>query len=150
MGSGYIYVVASLASVAFASFVIYDEERMKLSRFALGIILLAALTKPLGSLVDGLANMEFTYTGEGFSSSLVEKTTEEAFSLGLSRAIASEFSLKEGDISVTPRGFDSENLVAKELVVTLSGRAALADYGRIEDYVNSLGLGKCILEVRIG
>ena len=47
MGSGYIYVVACLASVALASFVIYDEERMKLSRFALGIILLAALVKPL-------------------------------------------------------------------------------------------------------
>jgi len=150
MENTYLFVIISLASVAFASFVSYDADRVREIRFALGIILLASLSVPLASAVKGFSDVDFSYTGEGVSSNLVEKTVEEAFCEGIAEAVIEEFSVKRGEISVTARGFDSEKMRAETLCVTLSGRAAFGDIGAIEDFVSGLGLGECILEVNFG
>lgn len=150
MENTYLYLTLSLAAVAFSSFVMYDEERMKSSRFALGIISLAALLIPLVSLVRGTLNVEFSYTDTTYPSSAVTKTLEAAFADGISDALEDEFSINDEDIEVRIFGFDEEKMTADEISVTLSGRAAAKDLGRIEDYVTELGLGKCVLEVRIG
>lgn len=150
MGSGYLSLLAPIMAVAFASFVIYDSERLKASRFALGIILLAAVISPLGAAIKGFANMDFVYTGEDYSSSAVEKTLEEAFCDGISRAVCEKFSINTENVSVISEGFDDETMKAELIFLYLSGSAVTADYGSIEDYVNSLGLGKCILEVYFG
>ena len=150
MENGYLYVLAVMAAVAFASFAAYDEERARQSRFALGIILLAALTAPIPSFARGLQCLDFSYTGEDYSSSAVEKTCEEAFVLGISQGICQKFDIRAEDLSVETVGFDAERVIAEELLVTLSGRAAVKNLTQIEEYVNELGVGKCILEVRVG
>lgn len=150
MTGGYLYVIAVMAAVAFASFASYDEERARQSRFALGIILLASLVSPLVSVVRGIGSIDFTYTGEDYSAISVEKTVEEAFVCGISLAIGEKFGIKEEDLSVEALGFDSERVRAESLLVTLSGRAAVKNYREIESYVESLGVGKCILEVQFG
>ena len=150
MEGGYLYVIAVMAAVAFASFASYDEERARQSRFALGIILLASLTAPLVSIVRGLDNIDFNYTGEDYSATVVEKTLEEAFVDGISRGIRERFDIRSEDLSVEALGFDADGLKATTVLVTLSGRAAVKNFGEIESYVNGLGVGKCILEVRLG
>ena len=150
MENGYLYVVLSLASVALASFVTYDSERLRESRFALAVILFASLSLPLVSAVKGISDIDFDYSYEIGPSSAVTEAVEDAFSLGIAQAVRDEFSIKKDDISVTVGGFDSEKMRAVSIFVTLSGRAAFMDLGAIEDFVDGLGLGKCVLEVSLG
>jgi len=146
----YLGIIGPVMAVAFASFVIYDEERLRASRFALGIILLASVLLPISSAVKGVLAADFGYSEEGVDSSFVEKTVEEAFAEGVARAVCEEFSLKPSEVSVEALGFDSERMTAETIRLTLSGRAASANYAAIEDFINGSGLGKCVLEVRFG
>ena len=150
MGEVCVYVTVSVASVALASFFTYDGESRKASRLALGIILLASLVSPIASAVRGLASIDFSDTGAYVESSAVEKTLEEAFCEGVAVCIAEEFSLKGDTVRVKARAFNSETMRADELTVTLSGSSATKDLKAVESFVNGLGLGKCILEVRLG
>ena len=150
MGEVCVYVTVSVASVALASFFTYDGESRKASRLALGIILLASLVSPIASAVRGLASIDFSDTGAYVESSAVEKTLEEAFCEGVAVCIAEEFSLKADTVSVKAHAFNSETMRADELTVTLSGSSATKDLKAVENFVNGLGLGKCILEVRLG
>ena len=150
MENGYLYVFVCFSAVAFASFVIYDSERLNQARFALGIILLSALCVPLGSLVGTLRNMEFDYTGGDYSSDLVEKTLEEAYCEGILRSLCTQFSVAEENVTVEAEGFDPEKMKAETVRVTLSGRGALVNLSALREHVEGLGVKKCITEVRIG
>ena len=150
MGSGYACIIISLTALALASFVIYDEERLKSARFTLGIVALAAVLTPLISAIKGIENIDFSYTDTYYSTEAVTKTLKEAFENGIAEAIEGEFSVERGDVSVTAEGFDEEKMRAERIIVTLSGRAVLKNLGAIESYVTELGLGKCIAEVKIG
>lgn len=151
MENPYLCVVMSLFAVAFASFVTYDGSARRESRLALGIILLASLVLPLGNVIKGLSDIDFTYTHEGVSTPpVVEKRLEEAFCDGISLALTNEFSLSSEDVSVTAEGFDSEQMKAQTVFVTVYGRAALGDIRAMESFISGLGLGECVLEVDFG
>ena len=145
--TGGLFILTAVFSVAFASFTLYDSERAKSARFTLGVILLSALAVSLVSLFGTLSDVEFSYTGEDFSNSAVEKTLEEAYCEGVLRAICTEFSIKRENIEVSVSGFDSEKLSPAVLYVTLRERGALSDFGAIRRYAESLGAEKCIVEV---
>ncbi len=150
MGSGYACIIVSLTALAFASFVIYDEERLKNARFTLGIVVLAAVLTPLISAVKGIESIDFSYTDADYSTEIVTETLKEAFESGIAKAIENEFSVASGEVSVTAEGFDEERMRAERINITLSGKSVLKNVGAIESYVTELGLGKCIAEVKIG
>ena len=148
MESVYLYFTAIIAAVALASLSLCDEQQTRGFRFALGVILTAALFNPAVLAIKGLANLDFTYTGEDFESVSLEKTLEQAFCDGIANGIAEEFSIKKENVSVVPRGFDREKMSAEEIVVTLYGTAAAKDTLAVERFVTELGVGKCVLEVQ--
>ena len=78
------------------------------------------------------------------------EVAEEAFSEGIARAVAEEFSLNKENIRVKIRGFDFENMRADSITVILSGRSVTADYRAIEKYFNGLDVGVCKVEIEIG
>lgn len=150
MENSYLYTVLALASVAFASFVIYDAQRLREARFTLGIILLASLILPISSAVKGFSELDFDTGGDYATSSLANETVEEAFCRGIAEAVCGEFSFKTSDVSVKAVGFDAEGMRAEKIILTLSGKAALGDIGAAEDFVSELGFGKCTAEVYFG
>lgn len=150
MENPYVYVIVALASVAFASFAVYDADKLREARMALGVILLASLVLPLCSALKGISALDFNYEIEYGSSELVDTALEEAFCQGIAEAVREEFSIKKEEILVTARGFDSENMRAEELFVTLSGRAVVKDIRAVSDFVSGLGVGKCTVEVQFG
>ena len=101
MENPYIYVVVALGAVALASFAIYDSERLRESRTALGIILLASLILPISSVVSGISELDFGYKLEYDGEKIVEGRLEEAFCLGIAEAVREEFSIKKDNISCT-------------------------------------------------
>lgn len=150
MENTYLYFTAVIFAVALASLILYDPSDAKGYRFALGMILTAALFTPAVPLVNGLKNIDFAYTGEGFESISLEKTLEKAVADGVRDSIAEEFSIKKNSIEVELFGFDAEKITAEGITVTLIGTAAAKDIVAVEKFVSELGLGECILEVRVG
>ena len=150
MENAYLYFTAVVFAVALASLILYDPSDAKGYRFALGMILTAALFTPAVSLVNGLKNIDFAYTGEGFESLSLEKTLENAVCDGVRTSVADEFSINESCIEVELFGFDAEKMSAEGVRVTLSGTAAAKDIVAVEKFVSELGFGGCILEVRLG
>lgn len=150
MQNGYLYITVSLMAVALSSFVMYDEERMKASRFALGIISLSALVMPLISAVKGIESIKFSYTDNIYSSTALQETLETAFADGISNAIEDEFLIRDKDVDVRVVGFDEKEMRAEQIFVTLSGRAVAKDIRAVEKFVTELDLGKCVLEVHFG
>ena len=150
MENPYIYVVVALGAVALASFAIYDSERLRESRTALGVILLASLILPISSVIGGIRELDFSFEAEYDGEQIVEERLEEAFCLGIAEAVREEFSIKKDNISVTAQGFDAESMRADSLLVLLSGRAAFGNIGAISDFVSELGVGECTVEVRLG
>ena len=150
MENAYLYFTAVVFAVALASLILYDTADAKGYRFALGMILTAALFTPAVSLVNGLKNIDFAYTGEGFESLSLEKTLEKAVADGVRDSIAEEFSIKKNSIEVELVAFDPEKMSADGIRVTLVGKASASDIVAVEKFVSELGLGECILEVRVG
>ena len=122
-------------------------------KLALGVITLYIIIAPLvsalsdmdiDSIFDKITLPEQELEG-GYS-----EVAEEAFSEGIARAVAEEFSLNKENIRVKIRGFDFENMRADSITVILSGRSVTADYRAIEKYFNGLDVGVCKVEIEIG
>lgn len=122
-------------------------------KIVLGIVTLYVMAAPLAesvgafdfdSLTEGVTPPEIS-TEPGYSA-----VAEEAFADGICRAITEEFSLKKENIRVKITGFDFENMKAQSIKIYLSGIGVLADYRGIEDYINSLEMGECQVEIELG
>ena len=120
------------------------------SRLALGVILIYTVISPLASMSadfninDIISNAPAAPEGE------YGVVLEEAFAEGIRLAVAEKFSLVREDIRVSLNGFDESKMRAERIRIMLSGRATLADYKRIEKYINELGVGECDCEIEIG
>ena len=150
MENGYLYFTVTVAAVSFASLSLYEHGAERGFRFALGVILAAALFTPVTALVKSVSSLEFDYTGGDFESKALSKTLEEAVADGVRESIAEEFSIKEKSIEVEFVAFDCDKMTAEGIRVTLVGAAAVRDIVAVEKFVSELGLGECILEVRVG
>ena len=140
---GYVYVVALSFTVAFASFAAYDEESSRASRFALGVILLAALVPLLTSFVSDVKDGDFLRSfdsdyGSVSGGEVFEEVLYEAYCSGVRDAVAEKFDLPVDNIRVSCAGFCSESASCERISVTLSGRAALGDILAIKRYVSEI------------
>ena len=141
-----IYIISVLSAIAFSSFALYDGEKMKSSRTALGIILLAALgipfLKSLISLPDISLEQNPIYDNE-YNEELRDEAAEESFLYGIKLAVAEKFSLSEEEVIVKCSGFSFEKMKAERIKIVLSGKAAFSDIRSVRDYVEKSGFGEC-------
>ncbi len=106
----------------------------KAVRASIGILVLCVFLTPLSSCISDflstlpLGSAPDTGDTEGF-----KEITEEAFSLGVERALALQFSLSENSIDVTLVGFDPYAMRAERAHVTLTD--VREDYREIREYV---------------
>lgn len=141
----YLLSIITLA-IVFDILELFSAERYKgLTRAAMSLILVMAILSPLPSLIDRIGGeLDFTETeGSG------EDIRLSAFGEGIREYISSEFDLDAEEVLVEIVGFDSEEMRCEKILITLSGRAALADYKRVERLIDGLGLGDAEVKIEI-
>ena len=124
-----------------------------MSRLAVAIITVYVIVAPAASAIK---NADF---GELFEKIEVENTDygeeygkicKDALEKGICAAVSKEFSLDEGNVKALAYGFNAEKMSAESIKVILSGRAAMFDCRLIEEYLNKLNIGRCVVEIEIG
>ena len=143
-----LMLVALLVSVL--SFISYKEGEGA-SRFALGVIMTAAVLLPLLKIIPSVDfdRIIEEIKQEASGVPIYSERCEEAIEEGIARAVCEEFSLSDGSAAVSLSGFDFENMRAEKIKLTLSGRAVFADLEKIEKFVLGLGLGDCEVSVEL-
>lgn len=144
-------VFSILVVVGIGSLVCYGSAGAE--KQALWIIAAFVILSPIISALGNIEISDIIYDlpsddpqlGDGYSA-----VVEEAFSDGVARAVADKFLLKEENIRVKLSGFDAKEMRAEKIKITLTGTAVMADRRGIENYVNSLNLGECKVEIEIG
>ena len=130
LSAGFIYAVLLLVAPV-------GEEIRATVRLVLSLGMLLLLLSPILSgeaekefseILDGIENTENGEAGKEW----LEGEGRVAYLLGIRRAIAEEFSVKEEDIALSP--VFSEGLTLSSLTVTLSGKAVTADLLALERY----------------
>ena len=148
MGEYMLGVSCVCLLVSFASFASVAQNGRGAIKFALGVILLAALIAPLEGLVSGIGSgLSQIGSGDYKDEGNFSEYTESAFCEGIRLAVAEEFSLEEGDVSVLAIGFSVESMRAELIKIMLYGKAASSDYRAIREFVEENGLGKCEVEI---
>ncbi len=125
-----------------------------ISRIALAVITLYVIISPA---VSALGQLDF----EGIFPSLdgeqgeisqdgYYEVAEKSFAQGIERAVEEKFYLKRGTVRAAVEGFSFEEMRAEKIKLTLLEGALWADYQAVENYVNSLEIGKCEVDIEIG
>ena len=141
----YLLSIITLA-IIFDGLELFSAERYKgLTRAAMSLILVMAILSPLPSLVEKIeGDIDFSeIEGSG------EDIRLSAFGDGIREYISSEFDLDSDEVAVEIVGFDKEEMKCEKILITLSGRAALADYKRVERLIDELGLGEAEVKIEI-
>jgi len=142
-------VFGTVAVIGIASLFAYDGGDTAL-KFALAVLLVYSVTVPAYEVIQ---KSDFTIPdleqGALGSDADYLRVAEEAFREGVRSAVAAEFSLSRENIRVLSEDFDFESMSAGRVRIMLSGKAILADYKKIEDYIERLGLGECEVEIEI-
>ncbi len=151
MNEHFALVFAVAFAAAVASFVSYDGGKSTAARGAISIVLLLSVSQPIMAFAKELSELRapsFSDFGTEMEGEY-EEIAREAFSEGIVKLIAEEFSLSEKNISVKIEGFDFESMAAEKIFVTLYGAAALRDPDAVEKFVNNYELGECYAEIGI-
>ncbi len=146
MENGVVYIISIVCVVAFSSFCMYDSEKMRGARGALGIILLSALAIPFVNKLVSFSDLSFEdipIYGDEYSDDVRDESVKNAFLRGIKLALKEEFSLREEEIEVTCAGFSFEHMKAEKINITLSGRSVFSDLRAIREFVEESELGEC-------
>lgn len=120
-------------------------------KLAIGMITLYVVLSPLTSL-GNLGEKDFVNIFEAPDiehDKIYVDRAEEAFCLGISRAVAKKFNIDTSQVRVSTRNFDFENMRAEKIFVVLSDGAITSDYRAIESYINDMKIGVCECEIEI-
>lgn len=118
-----------------------------------GILMISAILLPL---VDIFGKLNINDVTDGLFDDieyeeLTDDTVERAFEMGIAQYITDKYGVPPDSVLVMADGFKLESLRAERIYVTLSGKAALLDYKKIEKEIEesfTLG-GECEVSLRI-
>lgn len=149
---GYLIgVLGVFALVSFASLLLRGKETERVSRLALGLLLLAALLLPLSDALSELPALLLP-EGDGVAGEggYYEQAGEEGFAEGILSAVSEKFSLPREQMSIRIEGFSFAEMRAERIRILLRLGGARVDPARIEKYITEAGLGECEVELEIG
>lgn len=148
------------ALLGLISYLSYPGASEKATRFAVSVLLIYTSILPILTFVSRLADgRELSFIEEirqeAENNSASEKgeyitVSEDAIKEGIKNLIFAEYGVAEEDINVHLYGFDFEKMRAESIKIILRGGGALSDYRSIENFVNSLGIGECEVNIEFG
>lgn len=121
-------------------------------RLAFGTLLLYVVIVPLFSFFSDVPDfpVELPELSEDGLTEDYVNVAEDAVCRGVESVICSELSLNPDEVRVVLFGFDVQRMEAERVLVLLSGVASAADRIKIDQLVNSIGIGRCEVEIEIG
>lgn len=150
-----ISLICVCAVVAVATFIAYNPTDRTLG-VALAVILSCTSVGPIIRVVLELGEEDIPLLLDGIQDTDIPlcdteyaECAEDAFCLGIRRAVCEGHSLASSDVSVSAVDFDVGTMRAKKIKIVLSGDAVTADSRAIEEELEEGGLGECevILEL---
>ena len=129
-------LISALAATALARLISFSGDNERWVRFALGVVLSAAVATLIIDTVEGITLFdgavlpEYEHYGGTYASSL-----EDAFCEGVANAVCEDFSLARADLTVSVVGFDIEKVRAEKITVKLFGRAVGCDTRKLRAYL---------------
>lgn len=153
MKTYFLATVAAAALVSLVSLFSYGAHTEKVTRFALGILLVGALVPSACALGEGFFSLIRTLPGDAPVSGAdagYTDTLRQAYTEGVCRALTEKYGVRRQDVEVIAEDFDAHTLCPRRLCVYLHGRAALADSFAMEEYLRPLGAEQTEVRVAIG
>ena len=149
------YFLSAASVLVFVSFVsvISHTKAKKITRSALGIIVICVIMLPFIDILgdNALFDFDFSYISDE-NIELNDEEIEAAFETGIERFVAEKYSKDPADIHVSVDEFDISTMRAQRIYVTLRGGARDIDYRRLEDIIrdNFTNEGRCEVELDVG
>ena len=148
-------LVLTSALVGVCSYLSYSEKGASLVKMASSLIVVYMMITPVSALIGEGGFLDGNgHTLEEYMPSIDEsefsKSAAEAFEDGVKKYVCEKFSLSDSDVRVSALEFDCIGMKAEKVKIILCGGAAHADARGIEYEINSLGLGKCEVEISVG
>ena len=119
----------------------------KVTDAAISVVLLLSVLRGAILLAESMDPSSVTLPDIEYEDIFVSGT-EESLETAIGSAVSREFGIGSDEIVVVCDGVDIKTLRAKLITVTLFGEAALSDYRRVRDFVNSLDHGECEVRIR--
>ncbi len=143
-------IVMSLL-ISLVGYLSYSGGGDKTVKFAVYLLLLYVSVSPLIDLVGSIADSDAIIDSEIIADESGEylDVAKTAFEEGVCKLLCTEYNLNAENVAVIVFGFDFENMRAESIKVVLSGSNVHADWRSIENYVYTLGLGKCEVNIRL-
>lgn len=154
MAEGIFALLAFSVSIGVATLLAYNENGRKMIAFTGGVLFFFLLTSQITGLVGELSDFDIGEYMEEIKTDFkiegeYEAVAEEAFCDGIARLLHEEFEIDKNDVKITAQGFSFETMSATRVKILLLGKAIFKDYRRIEERLNTLGIGSFSVEVNI-
>ena len=132
-----IYNLFSLSTLfALACSLITDKRFDGVLRLCFSVVFSSVIFLSVGNLLsEGIGVPDFIAPAPSESSSAFTEALEAASREGVVRSLSQRFSLAEEEILVEFDAPASGEYLSRSIRITLTGRAALADYRAIENYL---------------
>ena len=154
MGEGLFALLAFSVSIGVASLLAYNENGKKMITFAGGVLFFLLLISQISSLVSEFESFNINEYMEQVKTDFeldgeYERVAEDAFREGISRLLYEDYGIDKNDAKITVQGFSFKTMSATRVKILLLGKAIYKDALRIEESLNTLGIGKFYVEVNI-
>lgn len=146
-------VMLLLTFVALALGVSHPKLR-NATNFSAGVLIICAILLPL---IDIIRDIDRKYSVDDLLfdieySDATDDAIEIAFEEGIALYIADKYGVNKDDVLVMADGFDIGGMKAERIYITLSSKAALLDYKKIEEKIAKefTNGGECEVSLKIG
>ena len=132
----YFADVLGIALIASFALALVHPRLGGITRFGAGILVISVVLLPIVNIFGDLNiknTLDDIFDGVGYDGS--DSAIEIAFEDGVAEYISDKYRVDRQFVRVNADGFDISTLTAERIYVTLSGRALLLDYKRIESEV---------------
>ena len=153
MLNGYFAGVITLVIFAAVLLEITHPHLKAVTGIGVGAVVICAVLLPLVGIIQDidLDNvLDDIYDGIDYDAT--DSAIELAFEDAVVQYVADEYGVPSECVSVRVDGFDISTLTAQRIYVTLSGKAVLIDYKRMEEELSArfTECGECEVSISIG
>ncbi len=148
------------AMLGLISYLSYPGASEKATKFTVSVLLIYTSILPILTFVSDITDGEelnfIEEIRQEADAGLLDEegkyitVSEEAIKDGIRKLIFAEYGVAPEDIEIYLHGFDFKEMRADRVKIILRGTGALSDYRGIEDFVNSLEIGECEVNIEFG
>ena len=150
----FIGMAALVTFIGVMRLISYREGADPGSRLAFAVLILYVVFIPMADMIKEISRGEISIDSltpdisdseDGYA-----RVAEDAFTLGVTRAVCQHFSLEDSEVRVLVEDFDVSAMRAGRIRIFLSGNGIFVSYKDVERFIEENNLGECEAEIEIG